>query len=44
MLFVDYKQGYDIVNQESLWRVMEKLGVSSKFIRMITAYYMCSKL
>lgn len=30
MLFVDYKQAYDSIKRESLWKAMEKLGVQQK--------------
>jgi len=30
MLFVDYKQVYDSINRNSLWKAMEKLVVPEK--------------
>lgn len=43
MLFVDYKQAYDSINRESLWKAMEKLGVPAKITRMIKACIQYSK-
>jgi len=43
MLFVDYKQAYDSINRESLWKAIEKLGVPAKITRMIDKS-MCSKI
>jgi sorting nexin-29 len=33
MLFVYYKQAYDSINQESLRKAMEKLGVPAKITK-----------
>lgn len=43
MLFVDFKQAYDSIHRENLWRVMEKLGVPTKLMRMVRTCVQNSK-
>jgi len=35
LLFVNFKDAYDSINRERLWKVMDQLGIPRKVIRMI---------
>jgi len=37
--FVDYKKAFDSVDRSCLWQILEKLGLSTKFISMLKAIY-----
>ena len=37
--FIDYQKAFDSVNRTCLWIVLEKAGVSTKFIKMLQAIY-----
>lgn len=43
MLIVDFKQEYDSIHRENLWRVMEKLSVPTKLMRMVRTCVQNSK-
>lgn len=35
MLFVDFKKAYDSIRHDYIWRALEELGLSQKFIRLV---------
>lgn len=37
--FIDYKKAFDTVNHNKLWIVLEKIGTSSKMIKMLKSMY-----
>ena len=37
--FIDYQRAFDSVNRSCLWSVLQKIGVSTKLIKMLQAMY-----
>ena len=37
--FIDYKKAFDSVNRQCLWKVLTKLGVSTKLVKMFKSMY-----
>ena len=37
--FVDYRKAFDSVSRKQLWKIMETIGLSTKFILMLKALY-----
>lgn len=35
MVFVDYRQAYDSVNRQKLWRAMIHFGIPQKYINLV---------
>jgi hypothetical protein len=35
ILFIDFKKAYDSIKHEYIWRALEELGLSQKFIRLV---------
>lgn len=36
-LFIDFKQAYDSINRNALWKAMAEFGIPAKYIRMVKA-------
>jgi len=43
LLFVDFKQVYDSVNRDRLWKAMIQLGIPAKLVRLVKACVQHSK-
>jgi len=43
LLFVDFKQAYDSVNRDRLWKAMTQLGIPAKLVRLVKACVQHSK-
>ena len=39
VIFIDFKQAYDCLHRDSLWRILESFNIPTKLIRMIRALY-----
>jgi hypothetical protein len=35
MVFIDYKQAYDSIDRERLWKILKNFGLPTKLINMI---------
>lgn len=35
MIFVDYKQAYDSVNRQELWKTIIHFGIPQKYIKLV---------
>ena len=39
LCFIDFEKAFDIVNRDTLWKIMRSYGIPSKLIRIIKAMY-----
>ncbi len=39
IIFVDFKQAYDSIDREALWKILTELGIPMKYVRLIQECY-----
>lgn len=42
--YIDFKQAFDRINHDALWRKLSSMGLSGKIIRLLSALYRIAKV